>query len=294
MFRVATVNVNGIRAAHRRGFGTWLATTGPDVVGLQEVRCPTAGLPEGAWGGYHAAYDEGDRAGRNGVAVLTRVAPAAIRTWTAPADFDHVLPRELRHFAAEGRYVEVDLADAPLTIASVYVPKGGLPAHLQIPARMREAPDGGAAYERKLRFTAGLARHLARARRSAAARGREFLVMGDFNAAHTPLDVAAWRRSANAVGFLPAERDWLDSMIGPRTLVDVVRRLHPGVPGPYSWWSWLGESYAADSGWRIDLHLATPHLARTARAAWVDRDVAGVRLSDHSPVTVDYDLDSLA
>lgn len=294
MLRVATVNVNGVRAAHRRGFGTWLATTDPDVVALQEVRCPAGALPEGAWGGYHAAYDEGNRAGRNGVAILTRTPPAAVRTWTTPEEFDHVIPRELRHFADEGRYVEVDLAESPLTVASVYVPKGGLPAHLQIPGRMREAPDGGAAYERKLRFAAGLRSHLDRARRRAAAAGREFMVMGDFNAAHTELDVAAWRRARNAVGFLPAEREWLDGLIGPRTLVDVVRRLHPGVPGPYSWWSWLGGTYAADSGWRIDLHLATPRLARTARVAWVDREVGGVRMSDHAPVTVDYDFGAIS
>lgn len=288
MLRVATVNVNGIRAAHRRGFGTWLDSCAPDVVALQEVRCPAAAVPEGAWGGLHAAYEEGNRAGRNGVAILTREPPAAVRTWREPGGFAFVLPRELRAYAAEGRYLEVDLADRPLTVASVYVPKGGLPAHLQVPGRMRERPDGGAAYERKVRFAAGLARHLARARREARSRGREFLVMGDFNAAHTHLDVAAWRRSKNAVGFLPAERAWLDGMLSPRTLVDVVRRLHPDVPGPYSWWSWMGRSYAEDSGWRIDYQFATPGLARTATRVWVDRDVAGRRISDHAPVTVEY------
>jgi exodeoxyribonuclease-3 len=72
--------------------------------------------------------------------------------------------------------------------------------------------------------------------------------------------------------------------------VDVVRRLHPSEDGPYSWWSWLGQSFAKDAGWRIDYHLATPRLARAALRAEVDREVAGVRLSDHSPVVVDYDL----
>ncbi|MCI1261525.1 MAG: exodeoxyribonuclease III [Tetrasphaera jenkinsii] len=289
MLRIATVNVNGIRAAQRRGFGAWLTETNPDVVALQEVRCPEGDLKDDAFGGYHGAYDSGMRAGRNGVAVLTRHAPVAVRT-LQPGGYDRPVARELRVAADQGRYIEVDLADRPLTVASVYVPKGGLPAHLQKPGRMREAPDGGAAYDRKMRFAAGLSRHLDRSRRVAAAQGREFIVMGDFNVAHRELDVAAWRRARQSVGFLPQEREWLAELLSPRRFVDVVRRLHPDQPGPYSWWSWMGNSYAVDSGWRIDYHFASPRLARTAVRAWVDRETDGVRISDHSPVSVDYDF----
>src|SRR5690606_753071 len=123
--------------------------------------------------------------------------------------------------------------------------------------------------------------------------GREFLLMGDLNVAHTTQDVARWRSSQRAEGFLPEEREWIGSLLSPRTLVDVVRAVHPEAEGPYSWWSWLGESFARDSGWRIDYHLATPRLARTAVAAWVDREHRGVRLSDHSPVVVDYAFGSV-
>lgn len=287
--RIATANINGIRAAHRRGFGDWLATRGCDVITLQEVRCPVDVLPEGAFGDYHAAYDAGEIAGRNGVAVLTREPAAAVRTWSVP-DPDRPLPRALRKHATEGRYVEVDLADVPLTVASLYLPKGGLPAHLQDPKRMREAPDGGAKYDRKMAFMAGFARHLAASRKAAAAQGREFLLTGDLNIAHARHDVANWRRSNQVEGFLPEERAWLDAQLSPRTLVDVVRRLNPDIDGPYSWWSWLGRAYEKDAGWRIDYHLATPALARAARTAVVDREHLGVRLSDHAPVVVDYEL----
>jgi exodeoxyribonuclease-3 len=306
VLRIATLNINGIRAAHRRGFGDWLATRGCDVVALQEVRAPVGALPEDAFGDYHVVYEPGQLAGRNGVAVLTRRPPVAVRTWdadvlvrapgeahlhTEPAPDGIPLARGLGRHAHEGRYVEVDLAEAPITVASLYLPKGGLPARLQVPARMREAPDGGARYERKMRFMAAFARQLTRTRRAAAARGREFLLMGDLNIAHTKLDVAAWRRSQTSEGFLPEERDWIDSLISPRSLVDVVRALHPGVEGPYSWWSWLAQAYAKDAGWRIDFHLATPKLARTAVTAEVDREHRGVRLSDHAPVVVDYAVD---
>lgn len=303
MFRVASVNVNGIRAAHRRGFSDWLATRGCDVVTLQEVRCPVAALPDDAFDGFHLAYEPGQQAGRNGVAVLTRHRPAAVRTWDADVllrahDEEHPriesgadrvpLPRGLRHHLTEGRYLEVDLADQPVTVASLYLPKGGLPAHLQDPRRMRETPDGGARYRRKMAFLAGFARYVTATRRAAAAAGREFLLTGDLNIAHTRYDVAAWRRSSQVEGFLPEERDWLGAQLSSRTLVDVVRSLHPDVDGPYTWWSWLGTAYERDAGWRIDYQLATAGLARTAQTAAVDREHRGSRLSDHAPVVVDY------
>lgn len=424
MLRIATANINGIRASRRRGFDDWLAGRGCDVVALQEVRAQADKIPDGSFGDYHVALDTGTLPGRNGVAVLTRHPPEAIRTWSgtalvgvpaqadAPAEVvaraevgafaetgafeeavgptghvpdpsgrdsvtdgplvtssgniaraphqrpaddsnpapsasgmapsmqstapsapgratwapdmalsapgsalsapgsdepadrpdsspalapvaspDHVpLARGLGPFADQGRYLEVDLADVPVTIACLYLPKGGLPAHLQRPGRMREAPDGGARYARKMRFMAAFARYLTRTRRAAAAAGREFLLMGDLNIAHTTQDLAAWRRNQKNDGFLPEEREWFGQQLSPRTLVDVVRSLHPDDDGPYSWWSWLGQSFAKDAGWRLDYHLATPHLARSAVRAKVDREFRGVRLSDHSPVVVDYDL----
>ncbi|WP_291479987.1 exodeoxyribonuclease III [Corynebacterium sp.] len=307
MLRIATANVNGIRATHRRGFADWLSTRDCDVVALQEVRAQADKVPAGAFGDYHVALETGDVPGRNGVAVLTRREPDAVRSWggtallgepgAGPDDLrpvpapDHVAPaRELRAFADQGRYLEVDLADLPVTVASLYLPKGGLPAELQRPGRMREAPDGGARYRRKMAFMAGFSRYLTRTRRAATAAGREFLLMGDLNIAHTRQDLAAWRRNQNNDGFLPEERDWFGRQLSPRTLVDVVRHLHPDDDGPYSWWSWLGQSFAKDAGWRLDYHLATPRLARAAVCATVDRDHHGVRLSDHSPVVVDYDL----
>ena len=326
MLRIATANINGIRASHRRGFGEWLAERDCDVIALQEVRAQAAKISGDAFGNYHVALDTGTLPGRNGVAVLTRRPPAAVRTWRGaallgapgsagpdgtsvpqgpdgaasahenrpaltpiPAPDRVPLPRGLGRFSGEGRYLEVDLADAPLTIACLYLPKGGLPAHLQRPERMREAPDGGARYARKMGFMAAFSRYLTRTRRAAAANGREFLLMGDLNIAHTEQDLANWRRNRSNDGFLPEEREWLGDQLSPRTLVDVVRRLHPDQDGPYSWWSWLGQSFAKDAGWRIDYHLATPRLARSAARAEVDRDFRGVRLSDHSPVVVDYD-----
>lgn len=298
MLRVATFNINGIRATRRRGFDAWLAGRGLDVLALQELRCPVSQLPPDAFPGWQVQYESGVHDGRNGVALLTRHRPAAVRSWGSP-DADRIgdlerwtvdpTTRTLAPFADEGRYIEVDLAEKPLTIASLYLPKGALPAHLQNPSRMREAPDGGVKYRRKMRFLKGFARHLTATRRRAHAAGREFVVLGDFNIAHGELDVANWRRSQQTEGFLPEEREWFSSILGQRRLVDVVRLLHGEQPGPYSWWSWLGRAFENDTGWRIDHHLATPALARQARVCVVDREPRReARLSDHAPVVVDY------
>lgn len=298
--RVASFNVNGIRAADRRGFGDWLERRNPDVVALQEVRCAVEDLPLDAFGDYHLAYHPGSLRGRNGVAVMTRQPAAAVRVWGTQAvtvapgqapqphpDDPHApLARELRHFAEEGRYLEVDLADVPLTVASLYLPKGGTP--FQDEASL-------ARYHRKMGFLTGFTRQLSRSRRAARAAGQEFLLMGDLNVAHTTLDLAAWRTNQKSEGFLPEEREWFDSITGSRTLVDVVRRLHPDQPGPYSWWSWRGQAWANDSGWRIDYHLASPRLAAGAISGGTDRDASyEARISDHAPVCVDYDVSAWA
>lgn len=292
--RIGTHNVNGIRATLRRGFRPFWDASGADVIALQEVRCRIADLPIEAFGDYHVTLDAGLLAGRNGVAVLTRHAPARVRTLGEPVttiepggapratEAERIVNRDLSAFAGEGRYVEVDLADAPLRVASLYLPKG---------AAWPYEPDSKEKYDRKMRFMRGFARHLKTSRREAAADGREFLVMGDFNVAHTKLDLRNWRSNQKSEGFLPEEREWFGTLLGPRTMVDVMRALHPGVDGPYSWWSWRGQAFANDSGWRIDYHLASPALARTATRAFVAReDSYEARMSDHAPVLVDYAL----
>lgn len=269
--RVATVNVNGIRAAVRRGFADWLATRDCDLVALQEVRAPSDLVPPEALAGYHYCYHPGDRAGRNGVALLSRAAPLAIREGFGTPAFD-----------AEGRYVEadLDLNGWRLTVGSLYLPKGG---------RADDSAAELARYTRKLRFLRSFRPYLTRARLRAREQGREFLVMGDFNIAHTRLDLRNWRTNGRSVGFLPEEREWFGSVLGPRRLVDVVRRLHPGEDGPYSWWSWMGNAFTTDTGWRIDYQLATPALAAAATAAGTDRaENYDARMSDHAPVVVDY------
>ena len=276
--RIATVNVNGIRASLLRGLDRWLDACGADVVGLQEVRCPVAALPP--LPGWEVVYDAGSRPGRNGVALLSRTPAVAVRDTLLAAGGDHDFETE---FGEDGRYVEADydIAGLRLTAASVYVTKGGLP--LREPGR----------YERKLRFLGGFARLLRAARHRAAERGREFVCMGDFNLAAEPVDHYHGDVARPLEGYLPAEREWLAALVAEGSgLVDVVRSLHPQATGPYTWWSWRVGQFEADRGWRIDLQLASPGLAARAVRGGTDRPASSVeRMSDHAPVVVDYQAD---
>lgn len=269
MLRITTHNVNGIRAAYRRGYRAWVDARNCDVICLQEVRAAEALVPPEAFEGYHVAYHEGDKAGRNGVAVLTREKPREVRVGFGSPEFD-----------VQGRYVEVDLPK--VTVASLYLPKGDV---------------YGPKFESKMRFMALFSDHLERSAERAQQAGRGYVVCGDYNIAHTEADIKAWKANLKSDGFLPEERAWYGKQIhgtegaGDGPMVDVMRRLNPGVAGPYSWWSWRGKAFDNDAGWRIDHHWATPDLAAVAENATVDRATSyAERISDHAPVTVDYRL----
>ncbi|HEY8372609.1 MAG TPA: exodeoxyribonuclease III [Pseudonocardiaceae bacterium] len=265
MLTVSTVNVNGLRAAARKGFLEWLAATDADVVCLQEVRAEPEQLPLHVREpeGWHVVHAHSEIRGRNGVAVLSRREPEAVRIGFGEAEFDR-----------SGRYVEIDLPG--LTVASLYLPSGDV---------------GTPRQEEKERFMAAFLPYLVEHREKAAAEGREVLVCGDWNIAHREIDLKAWRANQKNSGFLPEERAWLSRVLDPGQggYVDVVRRLHPEGPGPYTWWSYRGRAFDNDSGWRIDYHMATPGLAARALSAVVERAPSyDTRWSDHAPVTVAY------
>jgi exodeoxyribonuclease-3 len=263
---VSSVNVNGVRAAGPKGLTAWLAATDADVVCLQETRARHEDLPDALLAtltehGWHLTLAASDAArGRAGVAVLTRTEPEAVRIGVDAAEW-----------ADAGRYVEVDLPG--LTVASLYLPNGTV---------------GTPRQDEKDRFLATFAPYLELRREKSAAEDREVLVCGDWNIAHTEADIRNWRGNVRNSGFLPHERAWLTELYGAGW-VDVVRGLHPGVDGPYSWWSYRGRAFDNDTGWRIDLHVATAGLAERAQSAVVERAAShGERWSDHAPVTVRY------
>jgi exodeoxyribonuclease III len=264
---VASVNVNGLRAAARNGMAAWVTERQPDVITMQEVRAPdhlVDGLVTDVMGdGWQVVHAESTQKGRAGVAIASRRPLAGWRT----------IDDEPR-FAGLGRWIEADLHTADgglLTVVSVYVHTGDETS----PERMAE----------KLAFLEAMTARMEALR----ATGAEVLVTGDLNVAHRQVDLKNWKGNLTSAGFLPEERAWFDRWFDALGWVDVARRLSGEGPGPYTWWSFRGRAFDNDAGWRIDYHIATPGLAQRALGTSVDRaDAYDQRWSDHAPVVVTY------
>ncbi|MFT4187952.1 MAG: exodeoxyribonuclease III [Aeromicrobium sp.] len=269
MLRLATVNVNGVRAAwnknrgQSKGLAEFLAERDCDVVTLQEVRAPDAVVRELlADTGYHLAHAEAVDKGRAGVAVLSRVEPTAVRVGLGAG------PDE------SGRWIEADLAHAggTLTVVSAYVHTGGV---------------GTPKQDQKYQFLEDMTVRMGELR----AATPHAVVTGDLNVAHTPRDIKNAKGNLKKAGFLPEERAYFNRFFGELGWVDVARSLAGDVDGPYTWWSMRGQAFDNDTGWRIDYQAATPDLAATAVSSQVDRAESWAeRWSDHAPLVVDYDL----
>ena len=269
--RVATVNVNGLRASHRKGMTGWFAGRGVDVLTMQEVRAPRAIVdtlvPEivgQEWDEVHVADAEAEAKGRAGVAIASRFPLEDVRVGIGDAD---------GYFDAAGRWIEADvrLPDGTLlTVVSAYVHSG-------------EA--GTPKQDDKYRFLDEMTRRLG----ELAAQDHPALVTGDLNVGHTERDIKNWKGNVKKAGFLPEERAYFDRFFGELGFTDVGRAQAGDVPGPYTWWSMRGKAFDNDAGWRIDYHMATADLAARATSAVVDRAPTwGTRFSDHAPLVADY------
>jgi len=256
MLRVISINVNGIRSAAGKGLYPWMARQRADIVCLQELKAHELDIPR-AFARARSArpyFACATRKGYSGVALLSRQEPLNVTCGFGSAEFD-----------AEGRYLQADFDS--LSVISVYFPSGS------------SSPDRQQAKYRFLDQFEPVMRRLTRG-------GREVILCGDINIAHTPMDLKNWRSNQKNSGFLPEERAWL-TRVYSQGWVDVYRRLHPAAAeSGYTWWSNRGQAWAKNVGWRIDLQIATPGVAATATAASVYKRR---RFSDHAPLTVDYE-----
>lgn len=265
---VSSVNVNGLRAAAKKGYVEWLASSEADIVALQEVRAEESDLPThvGAPKGWHAAFASAVDRGRAGVGLLSRAEPLEVRVGFGDPEFD-----------TSGRYVECEFES--VIAASVYLPSGDV---------------GTPRQAEKERFMGAFLLHLTQLRKRAEASGKGVVVAGDWNIAHTELDLKNWKSNRSSSGFLPEEREWMSRVLDGAGYVDVQRKLDPEGPGPYTWWSYRGKAFDNDAGWRIDYHMTTPRLADRAISVRVERAPSyDKRWSDHAPVTATFDWPGL-
>lgn len=254
--RIVSWNVNGIRAAYRKGFADVLQRLDADVLCLQETKARPDQLSETerAPADYAGFWNPAERPGYSGTAIFTRIPLRSIQTeFQSPA------------LNGEGRIVAAEFAD--ITLFCVYFPNGKRDA-----GRLQYKLDF---YEAFL--------DLAEAER---ARGRGVIFCGDVNTAHTELDLARPKENAGVSGFLPEERAWIDRVVG-LGYIDTFRTLHPDARDAYTWWDQLTRARDRNVGWRIDYVFVSPDLRDRIVAAEILPDVYG---SDHCPVSLDVRL----
>jgi exodeoxyribonuclease III len=263
VFRLATLNLNGIRSAANKGFAPWLEGLNADCIGVQEVKAQAddvAGRFE-ALAGMNGHFHFAQKKGYSGVGLYSRLQPVQVLQGVGSKEFD-----------AEGRYVEARFDDPRrakfprLSLISCYFPSGS---------------SGEERQEAKFRFLAKMTPHLKKLKAE-----REFILVGDVNIAHKEIDLRNWKSNQKNSGFTPEERAWMTHTLDKVGLVDVFRTLNPH-PDQYTWWSNRGQAWANNVGWRLDYHLATPGIAATAKREHIYLDQ---RFSDHAPLIIDYDF----
>ena len=252
--RIISVNVNGIRAAARKGFFEWLSAQDADVICIQELKAKQHQITDAIFSpeGYHSFFHEAEKPGYSGVAVYSRHEPDAVTYGFGWPEFD-----------AEGRYLQVDFGD--LSIASLYMPSGSSKEERQ-----------AVKYDLMDRFRPVLA--------GMVGSGRSYVICGDWNIAHKKIDIKNWRGNQKNSGFLPEERAWMDDLFDNIGMVDAFRVVNQDAD-EYTWWSNRGQAWAKNVGWRIDYQVVTPDLRDAVKAASIYRDE---RFSDHAPLIIDY------
>ena len=252
--RLLSWNVNGFRAVIKKGFWDWFQGADADVVSLQEIKADEEQIPEARLdaSGYERYWNPAEvKKGYSGVAVYTKQTPLKV-------DFE--LPDQ--RFQGEGRLIQLEFED--FVLFNVYFPNGKM-------------SDERLAY--KLEFYQAFLDHVQHVRQA-----KPVVFCGDVNTAHTEIDLKNPKANENVSGFLPQEREWIDSCIAGG-FVDTFRLFEQG-PGHYTWWTYRFGARARNAGWRIDYFFVSQELQDRVTRAWIESEVTG---SDHCPIGLEID-----
>lgn len=253
--QIISLNLNGVRAAAKKGFFEWLAAQSADVVCVQELKAQVADLSADmlALDSYRGYFHCAAQRGYSGVGIYCRKQPDNVIEGIGITEIDD-----------EGRFIQADFGN--LSIISIYLPSGSSGEHRQV-----------AKFFFMEKFYPVL--------KTLMASGREIILCGDWNIAHKEIDLKNWRSNQKNSGFLPEERAWLSNVLHDIGFVDVFRQINTE-SDQYTWWSNRGQAWANNVGWRIDYQIATPAIAQTARNVSIYK---AERFSDHAPLIIDYD-----
>jgi exodeoxyribonuclease III len=254
--RLLSWNINGIRAAHRKGFVNWLQRAQPDVLALQEVRALPDQVPKDirTAENYHTFWFPAEKRGYSGVGLMSKIRPQAVRYGLGQPEFDN-----------EGRVIIAEYK--AFTLFNGYFPSG---------------TSGQERIDYKLAFNEAFLSAIEDVR----ATGKPVVVCGDVNIAHQPIDLTNPKANAKNSGFLPIEREWLDRLMD-FGYIDTFRHFYPDTPEMYSWWTMRNNARERNIGWRIDYFIVSDALRPALKDAQILTSVTG---SDHCPVALELDL----
>lgn len=283
--RIITINTNGIRAAARKGFYDWLPKQQADFVCIQETKAQEWQLKDEMFkpAGYHCFYHDAEKKGYSGVALYCKYKPDEVIFGMDNPEFDK-----------EGRYLEARFGN--LSVVSLYMPSGSSKEERQ-QAKYRCMNHFLPLEKTKHHETMGdvdiyslmgidkssklYSKFLIQKMLDS---GRDYVITGDWNIAHTKEDIKNWRSNQKNSGFLPEERAWMDVLFDDYHFIDAFRELKQE-PHQYTWWSNRGQAWANNTGWRIDYHVLSPALKGTVERTEIYKKE---RFSDHAPLIIDY------
>jgi exodeoxyribonuclease-3 len=255
--RIISYNVNGIRAAIKKGFIDWLATDPADIICLQETKATKADIDPSAIEklGYETHWYSADKKGYSGVAIFSKIKPDKILTGTGHHQSDF-----------EGRVIQADFGK--LTLINAYFPSG---------------TSGDERQSFKYVWLDEFYEYVNELQK----KRKHLVIVGDYNIAHREIDIHDPKGNKNSSGFLPEERAWMDKWTSAG-FIDTFRYLNPETTGAYSWWSQRFPSVRLQNkGWRIDYICATKNLAPNLRAAAIFPEV---KHSDHCPIFAEFEI----
>lgn len=254
MKRIISYNVNGIRAAMKKGFLDWLNASNPDVLCLQEIKAMPEQLDAEVLENldYHHYWYPAQKKGYSGVSIWTKTEPKHIEYGCGIEKYD-----------AEGRVIRVDFED--YSVMSVYMPSGS---------------SGDLRQEFKMQWLADFQEYISKLKEEVP----NLIVSGDYNICHKEIDIHNPKRNQKTSGFLPEEREWVSQFIDSGW-VDTFREFNEE-PHQYSWWSYRANARAKNLGWRIDYHMATDSMKDRLSRATI---LAEAKHSDHCPILVEID-----
>ena len=251
MKKIYSWNVNGIRAAAKKGFASWITETGPDILAVQETKAQSVQLDEELLdiNGYKSYWFSAEKKGYSGVALYSREEPIKVE------------PLGIDEFDSEGRTV---IAQYPeFSLINCYFPN---------------SQKEGARLDYKLDFCAAVLDKC----NSLVADGKNIVLCGDYNIAHTAIDLKNPKTNEKNAGYLPEEREWMTKFL-TAGYTDIFRKFHPDESGHYSWWSYRFKARERNIGWRIDYHCVNDSFFNNVLDAKIHKTVMG---SDHCPVSL--------